>query len=197
MKLNRNGFTVAEGLLMAIAVTLIAFVGFYVSNANKESSKIQTESAASQSKQAEKGAAEKRYLRLTELGVKIPVDDSIKDVNYIFNDTVPDEKSATLTSVKFTKAVEQCRKGQPAANNPVPIMQVVRYDGQYDPNAAPAQVYSDGLLKQFPEFYLEAVNFDGGYCEGADSPEAEKVTALYTVLKSDLKAAFKNAEAIQ
>ncbi len=37
---NQNGFGLIEGLLIVIALTLIAFVGFYVYNANKEEPKI-------------------------------------------------------------------------------------------------------------------------------------------------------------
>ncbi len=35
MKLNKKGFTIIEGLLVIIAVTLIIGVGYYVMNANK------------------------------------------------------------------------------------------------------------------------------------------------------------------
>lgn len=57
MKIGQKGFTVVEGLLIVIALTLIGFTGFYVYNANKDDKK-SSESTQSTSNESQKQTSE-------------------------------------------------------------------------------------------------------------------------------------------
>ncbi|HYH36167.1 MAG TPA: hypothetical protein VD706_01565 [Candidatus Saccharimonadales bacterium] len=80
--LGQKGFTLIEGLLIIIALSLIAGVGYYVYNANKEADKNLTSSASKEEKPAAKEKTQKNYLEIKELGIKFELTSKLKNAYY-------------------------------------------------------------------------------------------------------------------
>ena len=87
-KLGQKGFTLVEGLLIIIALSLVVGVGYYVYSATKEANKNLTTSPA----QATKSKAvlpKKQYLEIKELGIKFELSEKNKDAYYYFKNETP------------------------------------------------------------------------------------------------------------
>ena len=73
---NQKGFTVIEGLLIIVAVTLIAFVGYYVWHTQKQTDKTLNQASSTSQKTATTASktpvSSVKYLKITEWGVRIP-----------------------------------------------------------------------------------------------------------------------------
>jgi hypothetical protein len=83
MSINQKGFTLIEGLLIVIALSLVTGVGYYVYNTNKNNDKLQNNSQiSSDTKQSKSSDKDKRYLEVQELGIKFEVTDELKNIYY-------------------------------------------------------------------------------------------------------------------
>jgi type II secretory pathway pseudopilin PulG len=188
---SQSGFTLVEGLLLIIALSLIAFIGVYVYNSQHKTS--QTLNTATKAAQQKTTVQVQSTLAIKELGIKIKLPADLIGLKYTVS-TADNSKDASFTLARYTKEVENCRASQSADFSAV-IGTVSRYEGNYDASASPNSVFSE-FAKQLPGFYLEYGNPDGGYCDKQDSDSGKKVQTLFTDINTQLKDAVKNAEAL-
>lgn len=92
---NDRGFTVVEILLVLVTLAVIGVGGFYVAKHvnNKTASSTATESANNTPV-----STPKEYLKITQLGIKIPLASSNSDLGYTWNDI---NHSATIGSISL------------------------------------------------------------------------------------------------
>jgi hypothetical protein len=76
--LNQKGFTLVEGLLLIIALSLVTGVGYYVYNSSQDSNT----SAPSTKTVARPVSNSKKYLSIAELGVKFELNNRLKNAYY-------------------------------------------------------------------------------------------------------------------
>ena len=132
-KLNQKGFTLVEGLLILIALSLVVGVGFYVVNANKKDKDSKNTSQTIPDQKIEKKLVEnnKTYLEIKELGVKFELTDKIKNAyygkinNYYYLSVRDFDSNPTLTScgvdnVKDTTGILALVTGRPGEDNGTP-----------------------------------------------------------------------------
>lgn len=70
-KLGQEGFTLIEGLLIVIALSLVGGVGYYVYSVNKDIEKPESTSQTSRKAKASPTEQNKDYLNITELSLRI------------------------------------------------------------------------------------------------------------------------------
>jgi hypothetical protein len=90
---NQKGFSLIEGLLILIAVTLIAFVGYYVWHAQSQSDKDVASSQPTNHAKSDSPSATKQFLVIKEWNVKLPQSAQSMDAYY----TVDAENSNNIT----------------------------------------------------------------------------------------------------
>jgi hypothetical protein len=169
---NQKGFSLIEGLLLLIALTLIGFVGFYVWHAQKQTEKTLTSVDNTSNKSSTTRSAAKTTsadsFAFKELGVKILLSSDLKGLNYHADPQFPTLYNVTTTDFE---ANDQTCAGS--------FAQLARGDGMFK------ESQNGDLLKQFNGFYIDA-NIPN--CVG-ESPTATK-------LLNALELAFKNAETL-
>lgn len=119
MKLNQKGFGAIEVLLTVIALTLIAGVGFYVYNANKEK-KTDTSAQTQQSTTPKPAENTKKYLEVKELGIKFELNDKLKNAYYA---KVGDFYYLSVRDFDNNPRLSGCAAGGP--NNSLGVMAIV------------------------------------------------------------------------
>ncbi len=195
---SQAGFSLIESLLVIIAITLVVFVGFYVYNAKNDANKTLDKAATSTNARSQKAKKSKNYLFIKELGIKLKLDQDLQGLEYKYSPEASDgvgSKNAGLSEKRFTKTVKACN-AEIIAGDPVNFANISRYEGTYDPQAQPHDVFAE-FVKQLPGFYLEYGNPDGGFCRGTDQVAAKATEKLFKELNTGLKEAAKNAESIQ
>ncbi len=108
-KLNHRGFTIVEALLIFIIIAILIAVGYYVFQRVRDDETDNPLSDSSQiikdDKAVEKPADSTKFLNITELGVKMPLDQTTSDAYYhIF----ADRPQYAYLSVESLKNVDQC-----------------------------------------------------------------------------------------
>jgi hypothetical protein len=195
MKINQKGFSLVEGLLTIIALSLVVFVGFYVySNRNKANDTLDTATTES-TKSAT--PAKTGYLDVKELGVKIPLNSKLTGLNYTISPT--DNSMANLSTDKFDQAVNACQSTDAASGSAHEIGDITKVSGQYDPSAMPNDFFAE-FSKQFSGFYLTYGTPDGGVsllCSDKTPTKVQAVEDIFNSVSPALKAAVKNAQLIQ
>lgn len=81
-KLGQAGFTLIEGLLIVIAISLVVGVGYYIYNTNQKTDKSYATTEKSYKKFDTKQATVKKYLEIKELGIKFELNDKLKQAYY-------------------------------------------------------------------------------------------------------------------
>jgi len=190
---SESGFSLIEGLLIVIAISLVAFVGFYVYNTGKKTDKTISTATKAASKPATL-STNKSYLEIKELGVKIPVSAQLKGLKY---EVSPAESTIVgLSTSGFEKAVAECKSADTAASSFPAIATATKVSGKYDSTSQPTDVYST-FAKQFPGFYLTYGTADGGpaaYCSGNDQAKNDAVKAMFNQIVPALKQAIESAQ---
>ncbi len=109
-KLNNSGFSTVEGLLIVVAILFIGGISFYVFKVNQDNRKqvnLSTPIANNEATQPEQQPtpkqevpAQQSFLTIQEMGVKLPLSESIKDAYYDNKDiaTAPDIITFSLKS---------------------------------------------------------------------------------------------------
>lgn len=194
-QLNSKGFSLVEGLLIIIAISLVSFVGYYVWHSQQEVSKVST--STSRSVDSESAAAAQKaksvgYLKINELGIKVPVNEKLKGLKY---EVSPDGGAAGLTTTAFETAVANCADSSEFSSAFRAITTVTTVSGKYDANTSQLDVY-DSFVKQFPNFYLTAGTADGGFCTGSDESKNQMTKQMFEQLSPELKKALENSEQI-
>lgn len=101
MKMNQKGFSLIEGLLIVIALSLVGFVGFYVYNANKDEKKNEHAAvthADEKGEKAEDETANWQELASSKGAFKLKVPDGWK----LNNDPTQDFVSSSLDPADIT-----------------------------------------------------------------------------------------------
>ncbi|HSW85669.1 MAG TPA: hypothetical protein VLF79_03625 [Candidatus Saccharimonadales bacterium] len=189
MKINHKGFTIIEGLLLLVALTLIAFVGFYVYNANQNTNKVISQSPENITKTTNS----QKFLTIKELGIKIPLSSKLIGLEYEINPA--DDAYAGLSTKAFEAAVGVCASPDAASSSYPAIVSVHKISGKYDKNNSQPAVYETYAV-QFNDFYLTTSSPDGGYCDGSDQTKNDKVKAIFDRTAPALNEAVKNAKQI-
>lgn len=110
-KLSNQGFTLVEGLLIVIALSLVVGVGYYVYNANQDK---KDTSEASQNVQTEMKSKEqaKKYLEIKELGIKFE-NSKVPGAYYkieSFDDNFPEAKAVRIYDSSYDKTLNTKNK---------------------------------------------------------------------------------------
>lgn len=197
MKLQQKGFTLIEGLLIIIALTMVSGVGYYVYSQNKDDDK--AESTSISQTQETKPADEKPsvdYVEFKELGFKIKKTEKMKDWVFLADDDF--SQGRYVQSSAHVKQIDDCNVG--AANPPLGISPseksfaaFSKIEGTYRENTEDITI-TGKFMKQFDTFYISASYPNGG------SPCFNEQGVGYPVARSpegahqELETALKNAE---
>ncbi len=164
---QQKGFGALEGLLVILILLVVSFGGWYVWNnsSNKDESTadkslVQTESANLQSNadtaatNAAPASSSKKYLEISELGVKLALTDQTDDLTF----SMDSSKTAILSSSSLSKAEPKCAADYRGSEN--------------------NDVYGIGMLSYFtdPNGYEL---FGGDTTNISAYPEATKVSDKY------------------
>lgn len=191
MKLNKKGFTVIEGLLIVIAITLVVGVGYYVINATRNSAK--SNGSANISGQAQKSTDDKttlekaksaEYIEIKELGIKIKKTSELSSFSFA-ND--PSGGGAVLVNEsKITQLVNACN----ANSSNFSVLGLYKNDGQYKEGEGS---FLEEPIKEFDTFYISGGRADGGIVCDTDEKSAQLDDALLKTSNLILEA-IKNSE---
>lgn len=190
-KLSQKGFTLVEGLLIVIALSLFIGVGYYVYSANKDNTTNAVVTNTPEKKSTPK-TTEIKYLEIKELGIKIPLTKDLEKATYEINSSTD---YAGISTPEFADAVGNCKASDTASASFPAVGVVAKHSGTYDISAATDDIYFE-FIKQLPGFYLEYGNADGGFCNGTDEAKNKTVNDMYKNLEPQLKTAVKQAQAI-
>lgn len=196
MKLRQKGFTLIEGLLIIIALTMVMGVGYYVYSQNRalESSSPAKTTDTPLRKTDKTTPSEDEFAEFKDLGFRIKKTETMADWMFIANEDFPGGRY--VQSKAHVEAIDKCNVG--AANPPLGISPseksfagFSRIEGTYvdDPT-----VITGRLMKQFDAFHI-VVNYPNG-----GSPCFNEQGVGYPVLRSpegahqELEEALKNAE---
>lgn len=183
MKIDQKGFTVVEGLLIVIALTLIGFTGFYVYNANKDDQKTTNNQTSAVKEETKPAAKPVEYKEFKNLGVKIKLDDAAKKFTYSDN-----EFGISVVSSELKALTDKDCTSDSGGDGLVAT--VSRVQGKY---VADDHVGSS-LLKQFPTFALSAGSLPAGFICGTSTEATQRVSNKTIELSTEAKNIFKNAE---
>lgn len=187
---NQKGFSLVEGLLIIIALSIVGFTGFYVYNANKkepnisDSSIYHKEKQNDLSKQTEEDTAQN--LDIKEYGVKVPLSNDLLDSKYRYEDGYVYVSSDTLE-----KAAKACSDDN-FDSSIESFISLSKVSGQYEKESA-----EGGLLKQFDSFYITGGHPNGTQCNGKDEVATQAYVNKLEELNSSFTKAFENATLIQ
>jgi type II secretory pathway pseudopilin PulG len=177
MKHNQKGFSLIEGLLLVIAIALVAGVGYYVYSSNKKTNEsLNNASKVSQSTALPPTSA--ILYKVKELGIEFKLPDSLKGLYYNLD---TDGSSVAFFMNDLNSAANKCEDKGPYAVNTW-----VKVDGTYDDEPG------TGLIKQFDKFYVKSIGrASGRIC--SDS----KVQDLVLKYSQALDTASKGVEQIK
>jgi hypothetical protein len=148
---NQSGFTLVEGLLVIIALTLVAFVGYYVYNSQKDANQTLDKASSASQKSMPKAPD---YFVLEDMGIKIKKTSDIKDFSFRSDPTV--KQSRYVHSDRFDAALKKCYgefQDSDAAGNS--FYAIGRVDGKYTEGMMDeAGFYITPAIKQFDNFFI-------------------------------------------
>lgn len=163
MKLGQKGFTLVEGLLIVVALSLVVGVGYYVYDAGKDEPITQSTAPATKSKSATAATAKKDYLVIDELGIKFDKTAVPKAYYKIEqpDSTYPEVKVVGLYDVSYDETTNSKGKkcGDVTDSPPIAHVQLItvadrdnkyaKYkDAEINPIDGPYLVLSDKYAKQ-------------------------------------------------
>ncbi len=192
--INQKGFGLIEVLLLIIAVSVICGVGFYIFNVNREQNDLKNNSQATQA-EVSSPDSKPSYLEIQELGVKLKLNDKIKNVSYKLDDmSTADFKLFNFFDTELTKQVNNCRKSGERFEN-YKVSQVFRGKGKFTPDTSSGN--TNILLKQFEDSYIAVIgqpNFSPCVDSEGISVDNASITDSVESLRKDLVDAFSSAE---
>lgn len=142
LKIDQKGFSTIEGLLLLVIFAIIGATAFYVHHANKSANS--TYNSASQNSQGSVSFAKNKpkvpdsikYLRITELGIKIPLDSSTADLTYNWDST---NSTAELGSQTLMESADSADPQNCKGGNSYPIA-VITTNANYAPSRTTANI---------------------------------------------------------
>lgn len=170
MRRAQKGFTVIETLLVLILLAILGFTGYYVYQTKSNTNS--TYNSAAKSSQTPASSTNKFVFK--ELGVQIPLPDTLKGLTYNVDSQSPSLYDVTSPMFKPTDAI--CTQ----------FAQIYKVNGKYNAQANASFGKSETLLKQFNGFYV-AENVP--ICALQSDSGRSSVTAL--------EVAFKSASLVQ
>jgi type II secretory pathway pseudopilin PulG len=204
LKINQRGFSALEGLLVLIIIGLVAFTGFYVLKANKDTDKTvnngnNTSSHVKQNKTTATGST----FQFKELGIEFKKPDSLKGLSYQLDTNViiqgVNAPTASLLDSGLTDIYNQCADSTQAARTtePLPFAAISKVSGTYD--RAKADPTTDGILvKQFDNFYITYAVPNGAICGSEDEALNSKWNEALIKSQKDFAGPFEaTVEAIK
>lgn len=148
--LNQKGFSVVETVLLVVIAGLLAGVGWYVYDSNRETQDRldKIEQTSDQTPVAESAKAGEKFV-FKELGISITLPKELEGLSYKYEANI---KSAYLNTTAFAEAYEKCY-GEKIDPNYDSFGAIGRGEGQYQP---PVDGPGGGtLIKQLDKFYID------------------------------------------
>jgi hypothetical protein len=190
-KIGQKGFTLVEGLLVVIALCLVGGVGYYVYNSSQNKNSDKSSTSASETTQSKTTPSEKKYLEISELGIKVPLSNELADMKY----SIPQEGEIMLTSKTLgdlqIKACGVDEQSGVASAGYDRIMSISKAEGQH---TAPAHGTEDFFLKQFDGFYINGSYGNLGCGDATESAAMKAYTDKSQKLYEVTNEAVKNSE---
>lgn len=179
LKFNQNGFSVVEGLLLFVIVTIIGVIGYFVYNAKQnadttlgnaaKSSQGQPLSARTKAKNAQSNKVS--AFKFNELGVQFTLPDSLKGLSYNI-EKLPNEQGVKedvlyLDDSALATVMNKCvaSVGGTNTSQTVNFAAISRTEGKYD---AKVEQGESGLLMQFDGFHIIVGYPNGAICGSHD-----------------------------
>lgn len=199
MKLNNKGFTLIEGLLIVIAVTLILGVGFYVYTNNKDDN---TKNLSTALDKKTTNTNTKEYIQIPGLKVKILKDTQSSRLNFSEQNT----GEYTYTSVNtdqlvaaYTKCIDSSRSQWTSPTADELIRDAKKFgasmkygQGNFQEEVGKYAASSDELVKQFADFYI-SINKPIG-CQTEIKEIQDSFENAYKELSEIVNNSFKSAD---
>lgn len=188
---NQKGFTLVEGLLVIIALSLIGFTGFYVYSANQKSNKPNAnQSHVDEHKDHDHDKdGHTKQLQVPELGIKIYYDENLgTNLQY--------RKDGNLGAVKFFNdeiiaAAKKCTTDA-SLYNAAGILSVNKVEG--------SKVNTDNtegfVAKQFESFAIvtSGILMDGGSCMSANEADSKAFETVLNKYSEQLRGVLSDSE---
>jgi hypothetical protein len=209
MRKSENGFAAVEGLLIAIVVLLVGFIGYYVwhTNHKPDSKPAVTSSNSTPAQTTEKEDTKTTptapvdsttYLTVSEWDVKVPLSAGTTGLSYIIRKTTQTEGSiasfssndlrAASTAGCTSNTIEVARGNK---NQFVPQeagTSTTSYEAQYNQTKTNDSYY---IGVKIGDNYLVSPNYRGASCSGSSESQAKADVATEAILAAIRKAVAK------
>lgn len=181
--IDNRGFTLVEGLLIVIALSLVLGVGFYVYSSNKSEKK-----PIQQNSQSTTTANSIKYSEFKELNVKVPAD-QIAGIKSSY--TAPDQNNPAGYYVFYTdKEREYATKCFGESGKDSSTISIAKSSGKY--GDSPLDGDFNTLVKQYDGFYITSTYGKGAGCDGDQAAYQEMLKEQDSTRKK-VEEAFKQS----
>jgi hypothetical protein len=185
---NQSGFSAIEGLLIVLAIAVLAAGGLAVYQHNR----VKVTDAAPNSNQTTNQQTtttttpNQNVVKIPELGIQITVPDSIKDLTYqVSTVTLRNGNKGTLATFSTTSLTAADASCNPSS---IAVGSLEKASGQY-PTASEDQYATldyGQLVKQFPTFYISGgVEHQAGCSTSASAGSAAAATSINSTANGD------------
>lgn len=182
MKFNQKGFTIVEGLLVVIAITLIVGVGFYIMNTSKDDTETKQSTTTTTKTEPADTKKQTAAFEFENLKVVVPEDD-LGDLMYETSNVDGIDQGYNVSTQAFKDLAKQC--GQTIPTGVFVYSKAGTYPGQGNEGF-------NGLLKQFSDGYV--AYGDGLYGSvGCSETVYGQLSDMQEAIADKLKAAFAKA----
>ncbi len=192
-KLTQKGFGVIEGILIIVALSMIAGTGFYVINASKD--KNEDSSSVSSQKNDPKPetdttnevVASQKYLTVSEWGIKIPLNDQVDGLAYT-------KQNGNIVFAFRSKILDNITKDCTASTVIIERGKALdKYIGEIGEAGSFKETYDAMMSENSPRFkkqlndYYYLAGPPGGSCTSSQQdPQATKETEAISAINTAL-----------
>lgn len=187
-KLSQKGFTLVEVLLLVIALSAVIGVGYYVYSTSSEDDTNTVKQETSSKKQSTNEQS-KSYLKVEELGIKIPLNEELEELSYV----IPQEGGEVVLTSKKLAILEDAACG--SSDTPASIgriMSVRKVSGTHDSGTDT----EDFFLKQFNGFYIVGSYGNLSCGDASESTAIKNYIEESNKLYESANKAIKNSETL-
>jgi Tfp pilus assembly protein PilV len=141
---SQNGFSAIEALLILIIVAIIGGTGWYVYNSNKNTNNIynsanqsnQSAAKVAKAKPKTQATSSTKYIKITELGIQIPLASNVADLAYSWDST---NSTAVLGSGVLMQSAVKADPQHCSGSVSYPVA-IITADATYAPSRTTANV---------------------------------------------------------
>ena len=182
-KINQQGFSAVETLLIILIMIVIGFAGWYIGNANKDKN---SNTNAKQTASSATTTPKQEVFKIPELGVQFPLPNDLKELTYKAQSS-SEANSQILTTPEFSALAQKCG----GDISEIGFANLFKKTGTYITGPAEGEL---GVLKQFDGYYI--TGGDPLYGLPCDQTVYDQLASMQGKLNRALATAFRSATKI-